>query len=211
MYPTGYLLQLPLCLAPKSVVEFPVRPLYSIGGGGLYGTSELRAAHKSFLDSQERGAISNIIGRRMQGKSVMNQGYSVPNLLSSAEWETMAKKAAGKLWVWLQAVGSTTSGFFGVYMIFCFFKYGVNVVLNAYSIYQISGLGVSLFAALWNSMTMCLVHKHLHAKGEEVKSHLASVVPLANPSCPEAPSGENRCEEHMYPLIKDGFDKARLV
>lgn len=55
----------PALLAPKSVVEFPFRPLYSFGGGGLYGTSELRAAHKSFLDSQERGAISNIIGRRM--------------------------------------------------------------------------------------------------------------------------------------------------
>ena len=199
--PSPSIVTAPVELEPSLETKLPFEPLQNLGGGGLYSIEELREAQKYFHGPQERSAIVNIIHRRIAGKDVENQGYMATRFLSPAEWEGLARGAVAKMWGWLKNFGNITSGILGIYLVFRIIKFVLNTLINAYSIYQITGISFSLVAALWSSLTMCVVHSHLGKRGErflQTKIHQSNL-----PSIEEGT--DRRCAQHngpMYPTLE---------
>lgn len=108
---------------------------------------------------EERKAVTNILGRSFLGRGPDTQGRVYANFLTKERLEKIGKKFWTKLWDRFSTFGTLSAGVIGVISLIQLVKWILDSILQFKALKDIYGWSFTLLAAVWNSLTMFLIHR----------------------------------------------------
>lgn len=116
----------------------------------------------------EKEAVQTIIVRNMLGHKTDAQGLHTYSLIDEEGVSKLANRVSAKIWVWFTGFGNVMSGMLGIFFVLRMIKWIFDTWLNFLSLKSVYGLSFALFAAIWDSLTLCLLHKRMTTKEENI-------------------------------------------
>lgn len=199
-YPTIHDTQAPQQLIPQIKPVWSFQSTQNMAKAGIYSDDDLAQLRDHIMYGTEREAIQTIIGRQMMGKQTDLQGLHTYSMLDEEGFDHLSNRFSEKVWGWFTSFGTVISGFMGIFICARIVKWILDTFLNMLTLHKVYGLSFALFAAVWDSLTLCMLrHKMKPPPYEDIE--LDGSTPNA-PLRDEHPTVEpNRVIETTMPNI----------
>ncbi|UHR49731.1 MAG: hypothetical protein [Hangzhou altica cyanea chuvirus 1] len=149
----------PETLDPNSRLEWKYISPDFLATSGIYSAQELDKLRDHLMYGDERKAITNVLSRSFLGQNPDPQGGDFTNFLTEEGIEKMGQKFWSKLWNGFSTFGTLSAGVIGLISIIQLIKWILDSILHFKALKDIYGWSFTLIAAVWDSLTMFLIHR----------------------------------------------------
>jgi hypothetical protein len=149
----------PLELSPQTGLTWQYRDAAELSEGGIYSSSELETLRRQLLAPITRDAIGMTISNVIDGRGIDSHQIPLHRLISEDTIATVAQSVLDKLWGWLKIFGNVSSGMVGVYLLWKFFKYMLDIIVNSKILFDVFGWSFHLLASISTTVSKYLVHR----------------------------------------------------
>lgn len=191
--PDARITKAPEILRPTPELSLHFESISNVATNGLYTIADLKSLTDAIRYPRMRDAISESISRRVAGLN-SHVGFDATRLFSEQDLHKLTESTLHKLWKGISVFGLWSSFFIGIVFIVQAVKYVFSTLLNALSLYQVTGLSFALLAAFWSSLTNFCLSRKLH---QAVQTVSTPPPPDAPPPPPPQPGKGLLCS-HMY-------------
>lgn len=150
----------PQSLSPSSPPKWTFKNTASLATAGIYTSEDLTKLRDHIMYGTERDAIQTILTRQMLGKGPDLQGLHTYAILDEEGINHLSKKFSERIWGWFTNFGTFISGIMGIFIVFRIIKWAFDTLLNGISLYKVYGISFTLFASIWDSLTLCLLSRY---------------------------------------------------
>nr|QMP82321.1 glycoprotein [Coleopteran chu-related virus OKIAV151] len=211
----------PETLKPQSGLTWNYYSPSALARSGIYSQDELDRLKEHIMNGPEREAIASILTRGYTGSNPDHQGGSLANLLDENEVEKFGERIWSRIWGSFMSFGAAMSGLVGLFMTLRILKWIIDTIIHGRALYELYGFSVALVGAIWDSLTMFLIHRRTpktpRAPGPNACADGQESVPLQSisitdqsedvqvmkpqPTCPDIPTSHPQ----IYPSLTSSF------
>ena len=109
----------------------------------------------------------------MSGREIDPHGMTLDKLLNPATIAAIAETTWNSMWANFLIFGTVSTGVIGFIMLCRLIKLMVDTIIHGYAIYSLYRFSIHLLGAIWNSVTLLLLHlghqNKIERKTEEKK------------------------------------------
>nr|QPL15388.1 glycoprotein [Neuropteran chu-related virus OKIAV150] len=149
----------PEILKPVDKNDWTYKSPKTLANNGIYTPEDLEQLRTHIMYGPEKDAITNVLIRGFTEQYPSLQGGSIKYLIDEDTINDMSSHIANKLWGWFTVFGNISAGVFGVLLILRIIKWLIDTIIHGTALYELYGMSVWLLGSIWDSLTVCLIHR----------------------------------------------------
>lgn len=150
----------PYIMKPNTNATWTYLSPYELAKNGIYTQDDLEDFHKAIMSISEQPAMINDMIMVTTGQKTLPEGMSIQGFFDENAIEKITTKAWTKIWFGFEKVGSVTSSFLGIIILFRIAITIFDVIMQSIALHRVYGWSVYLIGAIFHSITNYLLHSN---------------------------------------------------
>lgn len=165
----------PNVLTPGKRPAWDYRSPGDLARSGIYSQEDLQELRSYIMNGPETTAVLQAAANNMRGEHYSYQGADPSRMFNEEGMKKIAEGVLSRAWGVFSVFGTFMAGLMGLVFVFKVIKWFIDTILHVISLKRLYGVSFVLLAAIWDSLTLCMIERKLGSPGDPENQQLSDL------------------------------------